>query len=248
MSSDLRELLPEFMFWVLLPLWLVAGIADYVLHRRTEIERTSGTGESWLHVVQAAEVGIALLAGLFLEINSLVLAILIGSVIAHMLTSLWDGTYTEKRRYISPLEQHVHSHLEYIPLVAVALVALLHWDAFLGLAGVGTHERSWVLRLKETPLPAAHVAAVLVSVFVVQGALLTEEALRCWRVARRPITARELDQVSDSPASRGPVRVSGGCWWPPGRARHVWAQEATAPPVCPSRFYLTPRLAPPYRR
>jgi hypothetical protein len=25
MSSDLRSLLPEFMLWVLLPLWLIAG-------------------------------------------------------------------------------------------------------------------------------------------------------------------------------------------------------------------------------
>src|SRR4051794_6148889 len=85
MSADLHQLLPGFMFWVLLPLWLLAGIADYILHRRTEIESTSGRGESWLHVLQAAEVGVAIVAGLFLEISSLVLAILIACVLAHTL-------------------------------------------------------------------------------------------------------------------------------------------------------------------
>jgi hypothetical protein len=179
MSADLRELLPEFMFWVLLPIWLIAGIADYLLHRRTAIERTSGTTESWLHVLQALEIGIALLAGLFLEITYLVLAILIMCVVAHTLTALWDGTYTDKRRYISPLEQHVHSHLEYIPLVAVAIVVLLHW---------GTAEPSWVLRPRQHPLPAAYTATVLISVFIVQGALLTHEAIRCWRTARGRLT------------------------------------------------------------
>jgi hypothetical protein len=184
MSADLRELLPAFMFWMLLPLWLVAGVSDYMLHRRTVIERTSGRGESGLHVLQAAQVGIAVLAALFLEISSFVLAILIVCVLAHTLTALWDATYTDKRRYISPVEQHVHSHLEYIPLVAVALVVLLHWDAFLGLIGAGAHERSWALRLRQNPLPAPYVVTVLVTVFIVQGALLTEEAVRCWRAGR----------------------------------------------------------------
>ena len=184
MSARVAELLPQFMFWVLLPLWILAGSADYLLHRKTRIEHTSGRGESWLHVLQAVQIGVALLAALFFEINSLVLGILIACVLAHTLTALWDATYTEKRRYISPLEQHVHSHLEYIPLVAVAIVVLLHWEVFLGLVGAGPHERAWELHLKEHPLPAAYVAAVLITVFLVQGALLTEEAARCWRAQR----------------------------------------------------------------
>jgi hypothetical protein len=185
MSADLRQLLPELMFWVLLPLWLLAGIADYSLHRRTDIECTSGRGESWLHVLQAGQIGIAILAGLFLEISSLVLTILIVCVLAHTLTALWDATYTDKRRYISPFEQHVHSHLEYIPLVAVAIVLLLHWNAFLGLIGAGVQERSWEPRLRDTPLPAPYVVTVLLTVFIVQGTLLTEEAVRCWRARSR---------------------------------------------------------------
>jgi hypothetical protein len=174
-SADVRELLVGFLLWVLLPLWTFAGIADYWLHRQTEIEKTSGAGESRLHVLQALEVGIPLLAGLFLEINRAVLAIMIVGVIAHTLTALWDTSYTHSRRYISPIEQHVHSHLEYIPFVAVAVVIMLHWDA--------THGSSWALQLKDPPLPGPTVATVLVLVFGVQGLLLGEETVRVMRAA-----------------------------------------------------------------
>jgi hypothetical protein len=118
-TIDVRELIPGALLYFLFPLWILAGIADYLCHRRTLIEHTSGRTESVLHVVQAVEIGIPLLAGLFLEINSLVLAIMIAAVIAHTLTAIWDTSYTQRLRYISPFEQHVHSHLEYIPIAAV---------------------------------------------------------------------------------------------------------------------------------
>jgi hypothetical protein len=176
MSDDLRLLIPAFMLWVLLPVWVVAGIADYLLHRRTRIECTSGWGESRLHVLQALEIGVPLLAGLFLEINGLVVAIMIVFVVAHTLTALWDASYTAPLRDISPIEQHVHSHLEYVPLVAVALVTLLYWNT------LGSFE----LRLKTQPLPVATIMTVLILVFGVQGFLLLEEALRSRRVDIRP--------------------------------------------------------------
>ena len=201
MSADLRELLPGFMFWVLLPLWTLAGIADYLLHRRTKIERTSGRGESWLHVLQAGETGLPVIAGLFFQINSLVLLVMIAAAIAHTLTALWDGTYTVKRRFIPPLEQHVHSHLEYIPLVAVASVVLLHWDAFLGIFAVGNPAGSWSLTLRATPLPREYVATVLLAVFVVQGALLVEEAVRCHR-GQRFIGLEGFDSTQTRPQAQ----------------------------------------------
>jgi hypothetical protein len=184
MSVSLRELIPAFMLYVLLPLWFVAGVADYLLHRRTRIERTSGVGESRLHVLQAIEIAIPLLAGLFLEINSLVLAIMILFVLAHTATALWDAAYSTPRRYISPLEQHVHSHLEYVPLVAVALVVLMHWEGFLGLLSLPGGTADFGIRLKRAPLSGTVILAVLVPVFLVQGTLLAEEAIRTGRAAR----------------------------------------------------------------
>ena len=175
MSTDVSALLVDFMLWVLLPLWTLAGAADYWLHRRTDIEHTSGLKESLLHVVQAIEIGIPLLAGLFFQVNLLVIVIMIASVVVHMLTALWDTSYTSSRRYISPIEQHVHSHLEYIPFVAVACVVILHWGAF--------DTPSWTLKLRDQPLPWAPVVTVLALVFGVQGMLLGEELLRSLRAA-----------------------------------------------------------------
>jgi hypothetical protein len=174
-------MIPQFLLYFLLPLWLAAGVGDYFCHRRTHIERTSGLGEAALHVLQAIEVGIPLLAGLFLEINALVLLILIAFVLAHTLSALWDGLYTTPKRYISPIEQHVHSHLEYIPIMAVSLVVLLYWGAFAALFGAGDASPSFALRLKAHPIPARYVLAVLGAIFVFQGALLFEETVRCWR-------------------------------------------------------------------
>jgi hypothetical protein len=173
---ELRDLILGFMLWFLFPLWMAAGIADYLLHRRTDIEHTSGRGESALHVLQAIQVGIALLAGLFLEITTLVLAVMILCVVAHTATALWDGLYSAPRRHISPIEQHVHSHLEYIPVVAVAMVALLHWDAVTA--------PSFALQLKRNPVPLPYLLGVLIPILLVHGALLGEEALRTWRGTR----------------------------------------------------------------
>jgi hypothetical protein len=52
-----------------LPLWLAAGFADYLCHRATSIETTSGWKESLLHLLQFGEMAIPVLAAIFLEIN-----------------------------------------------------------------------------------------------------------------------------------------------------------------------------------
>ena len=45
----------RYLMYVLLPAWFVPGIADYVMHRRTRIERASGLGESGTHALMMAE-------------------------------------------------------------------------------------------------------------------------------------------------------------------------------------------------
>jgi hypothetical protein len=67
----------------------------------------------------------------------------------------------------------------------VSLVALLHWDALLGIFGVGTVPSSWSLELKQRPIPMPYVVAVLLLVFVLQAVLLAEEAARTVRAAAR---------------------------------------------------------------
>jgi hypothetical protein len=182
---QLRPLMVDYMLYVLLPLWFAAGVADYWCHKRTCIETTSGVKECVLHVLQAAQIGIALLAGLFLEINSLVLLVMFLCVIAHTLTALWDAQYTTPRRYISPFEQHVHSHLEYIPLVALSVVAMLYWNQVAALFGAAGEPPSFSLRAKREPLAIRYLVFVLVPVLLVQGVLLAEEMFRAVRARAR---------------------------------------------------------------
>jgi hypothetical protein len=181
----MEALLISILLYVLLPLWLVAGVGDYLCHRRAKLENTSGLPESALHVLQAALVGIPLVVGLFFEVNALVLLILIAGALLHTLAALWDGLYTHPRRNISAIEQHIHSHLEYIPLVAVLIVTVIHWPVFLQLIGLGTTTASFSLQAKREPLPVGVVVAVLGSVFLFQGALLAEELVRAARAAAR---------------------------------------------------------------
>jgi hypothetical protein len=178
---DYRALLLEYLACFLFPLWLIAGVADYLCHRWTDIGHTSGLKESALHVVQALEVGVPLLAGLLLEINALVLAVMIAGVIAHSLTAVWDVSYTAPRRHISPFEQHVHSYLEFIPVMAVSVVALLHWEQFAALFGQGVQEADFSLRLKREPIPSVYLGVVLGLIGGLELVPLIEEFWRSWR-------------------------------------------------------------------
>jgi hypothetical protein len=53
------------LMYFVLPLWLVAGFADYLCHRAANIEGTSGVKETLLHLLQFAEMAVpTLLRGL----------------------------------------------------------------------------------------------------------------------------------------------------------------------------------------
>ena len=91
-----------------------------------------------------AEVGGPLLAGMFLNINALIIAMMIAAFLIHEATAFWDVSYATTARTVAPVEQHVHSFLEMIPLVALVSVISLHWGQFLALFGGGTELRSSV--------------------------------------------------------------------------------------------------------
>src|ERR1043165_7354435 len=110
--TDPALLVRYYLLYFILPLWIFAGLADYFLHNRTKIEDTSWTKESILHMLQLAEAGVPVVLGLLFDINALIIAVMLGALVVHEATALWDVTYTHTRRYISPLEQHVHSFLE----------------------------------------------------------------------------------------------------------------------------------------
>ena len=113
---------------------------------------------------------------LFLESNATLLAFAAVCVVAHTAVSLWDTSVAQPRRYISPLEQQVHSFLEMLPLFALALGLILHWDAVM--------RPTWELSTREPPLPVAWTAGVLLALCA-GLAMIVEELVRCLRAAHR---------------------------------------------------------------
>jgi hypothetical protein len=125
---NLRELLQTFLLWGVYPAWLLAGAGDYLCHRQSDIEHTSGTKESWLHLLQFVCLLIPFAAAVLMNLNAIVFGIMVALVIAHSVLAHLDVSYTDGRRHISPIEQLVHGFMDVLPLVAVALIGMLHWS------------------------------------------------------------------------------------------------------------------------
>lgn len=167
--TSLRGILWQILGFGILPAWLLAGAADWLCHRRTEIERTSGRHESALHLLLHAEIAVPAFLALWLEINAGLLLFMAACVFAHMITSLRDTKYAQPRRFISPFEQQVHSWLEMLPLFAVAIVAALHWDALA--------DPRWLPEPRAEPVPAPW-PWLLPLAFAAGAASILEEYLR----------------------------------------------------------------------
>lgn len=169
------------LMYIVMPLWLAAGFTDWLCHRATHIEVTSGVRESLIHLLMFAEVGIPLLAALFLQVNAGILSLMILAFFIHDLTALWDVSYAVTARWVSPIEQHVHSFLEMVPLMALLLVISRHWGQFLALFGFGEEPPSFQLAWKQEPLPTGYVVVMLASIVLLELVPYAEELWRCAR-------------------------------------------------------------------
>lgn len=168
--------------YVCVPLWLLAGTGDWLCHRATRIEATSGLPESLFHLLLIAEMGVPMLAGLFLEIDAGVLALMIACFLLHEATVYLDLRYATGRRPIPPVEQIVHSFQELVPLTLLVLVALLHRDQFVALATLSPGAE-FALRPKQVPLAPGYIAFVLAASLFCVALPFAEEFLRCLRAA-----------------------------------------------------------------
>jgi hypothetical protein len=172
----MRDTIYQLIAYLFYPLWLAGGGVDYLCHRRSAIERTSGFHESLYHLAQfitiaAIVICIALFAG-----SLAIFAVLVGTVLLHTLLSYFDVRFTERRRYISPLEQHAHAAMDILPIVVVALVIVLEWHsaAF-----------TWAVRLRSPMLEPAQLVIVIGTIVVGAGAPVLEELWRTGRRAKR---------------------------------------------------------------
>lgn len=169
---DIRELLQTLMVWVFYPVWLLAGAGDYLCHRHTDIEHTSGTRESWFHLLQYLSLLVALAALVLMNVNAVVFGIAVALVIVHTVLAHMDVSYTDGRRHISPVEQLVHAFMDVLPLVVVALMGVLHWSEIVD----GTDGPLFSLRA-----PDFERWLLVGSFTVLSGAPILEELARTYR-------------------------------------------------------------------
>lgn len=191
-GPDTNTLVRRFIMYFIVPLWYAAGLADWLCHRRTKIEKTTGLKESLIHLLMLGEMGVPVLACLFLEINAPVLGLMIAAFLAHEVTAMWDVSYAITRRKVTPVEQHVHSFLEMLPLMATSFIIVLHWGRFIELLRL-KGRRDMTIRLKREPLPVGYTAAALGAVVLLEMLPYLEEVWRDWRAYPRRLTPpREL--------------------------------------------------------
>lgn len=170
---SLQALLETLLLWGIYPLWLLAGAGDYLCHRQTDIEHTSGSAESWYHLLQFLTLLIAFAAATLLVMNAVVFAAMVLLVLSHSVLAHMDVSYTDGRRHISPMEQHVHAFMEVLPLVAVAIFGTLHAEQ------IGARPTSPILSLAA---PVSSGAVLLLASFaVLAGAPVLEELMRTRR-------------------------------------------------------------------
>lgn len=167
------------LMYFVIPIWFVAGIADWICHRATHIEETSGIKESVIHTVMLIEAGIPLLAALFLEINAFVIALMICMFLIHEATALWDISHAIMARRVSPVEQMTHSFLEIVPLMAIGGVVAVHWGQFLALFGIGWETADIGFEWKTVPLPFWYVSVVMAAIVLFAFVPYIEEFFRC---------------------------------------------------------------------
>lgn len=189
MRMDQDPTLLVLMYFVV-PLWLAAGFADWLCHRATNIETTAGPKESIIHLLLFAEVGGPFLAVLLLDVNALVLAFMIVMFLIHEATTLWDISYADGLRNVTPFEQHVHSYLSMMPLMALVLVTARHWPQFLALFGLGDEAARFDIALKANPLPLSYIVGAITAALLFAVLPFTEELWRGLRANRGRLIPR----------------------------------------------------------
>ena len=185
MSTEADVLRSVLMYFVL-PLWLVAGFADYLCHRASHIATTSGPKESLIHLLMLTEIGIAVTAAMTFEIDAAIIVLMIIVWAAHEATAVWDVTFAHHKREVTPIEQWVHGYLGVLPLLSLLMVVVLHWSQFLALFGLGTEAPRFDIVWKDPPLPWGYVLPIISATVLFEVLPYVEELARGVRARLRP--------------------------------------------------------------
>lgn len=185
-AENAETALLRYLLYGVLPAWFIPGLLDWYQHRRTDIEHTAGVKESLIHLLMMAEVGLPITLVLMCEVNPLVLSIIVGAIATHEATALWDvSTAEHSGREVTPWEQHVHSFLESMPIMAASALGCLRWRQVQELlAGAGA-PAAWRLRLKSNPLPRGYRIRVALGVVGAIALPYGNELARCITARRK---------------------------------------------------------------
>ena len=160
--------------YIVFPLWVAAGLADWRCHRNTGIAVTSGVRENLLHWLMYAEIGVGFVAVALFEVNVALLAIVFLVFLVHEATVWVDLEYSTLLRDVGPGEQMVHSFLELLPLVTLALLAVM--------ADLG----DWSLRLRREPWPVESLVACAAATIFFNALPLAQETFACLKARGEP--------------------------------------------------------------
>lgn len=187
----------RYLMYVIMPVWSAVGFLDWLWHRRTKIETTSGSKESVMHLLMMAEAGVPILTGLFLEMNAGALALMSAGWLLHEATVAWDVKYTVSRRVIYPREQSTHGYMQTIPFDVVATLACLYPEQALALIGLGPEKPDFKLRFHKPPVPLLHFAAIVAGMGAISGLPHLEELWRCYRAEQERKAGRDIPACAE---------------------------------------------------
>ncbi len=186
----------RYLMYIIMPVWAGVGFLDWLWHRQTKIETTSGVKESMMHLVMMAEAGAPILSGLFLEMNAGTLALMGAGWLLHEATVAWDVSYSLSRRKIPAREQHTHSYMQSIPFNIVATLACLYPEQSLALVGLGPEKPEFKLRIRKPPVPLKDFAVIVACMGLVSGLPHMEELWRCYRAQQRGVAGSDIPQCA----------------------------------------------------
>jgi hypothetical protein len=186
-TSDEELALHRYFLYFMLPLWFVPSVADWWWHKKSDIEHNAGTHESLTHLAMMSVVGGPLTLALLADVNALVLTAMIGGFVAHEGISYWDVRYAKGLRHITALEQHTHSYLEILPLMATSVMICLRPKQFAAIFGRGDEPARWRIAPKKSPLTARYIAGIVTGIGAFVVAPYLEEFVRCLRADPNPL-------------------------------------------------------------
>lgn len=186
----------RFLMYAVMPIWSVSGFLDWLWHKQTNIETTSGVQESIMHLIMMAEAGVPILTGMFLEVNAGSLSLIGAGWLLHEATVAWDVKYTLSRRKIYTREQMTHSYMEKVPFDILVTFACLYPEQLLALLRLGSEQPDFKLRFRKKPIPLKDFAAIVAGMGLVSGLPHLEELWRCYRAKRKGLEGRDIDDCA----------------------------------------------------